>query len=338
LGHPERKAGIAGWLLISIIIYCALGAVAYASAFLLLQNGKAIDLPWIGSAQKKLYRAGMGPNTNNWVGQRECISDDPDLVYKPTPGTCGFKNIEFDTTLTFTSEGRNTGTRPPGTGIAVIGDSHSMGWGVNDLDTYAAVLQALTGRPVYNLAVAGYGTAREFIRLRKSGLVDKVDTIIIQYCNNDYHDNITFRDTPLEDLRERVARQFVTDQAMLQDRIGYITRGYWLSLKAPISSLADKLRRKNFGRHYGPFMEIVRKNADLLEGKRVIVFYSNPFGQKYRNYPEGPDADLPNLTFLDLGLDWNDHFMMDGHLSPVGHRNVAVRLSEHLHGVAVQPH
>ncbi|MFP5462523.1 MAG: CidA/LrgA family protein, partial [Gammaproteobacteria bacterium] len=49
---------------------------------------------------------------------------------------------------------------PAGTGIVVIGDSHAMGWGANDEETFAAQLQALSGRPVYNLGVASYGTAR----------------------------------------------------------------------------------------------------------------------------------------------------------------------------------
>ena len=66
------------------------------------------------------------------------------------------------------------------------------GMGVNDNDTFAALLEKIN-KPVYNLAVSGYGTPRELIRLEKSNLIDKVDTIIIQYCYNDYGENKNFR-------------------------------------------------------------------------------------------------------------------------------------------------
>lgn len=328
--HPDRKARIAGWSLIFLIIYAMLGAVVYVTSQLLLQNGRVSGAPWITSAQKKLYRAGISINRNNWLGQRECITDDADLIYKPATGECKFENVEFSTTLNFTDEGRDTGTKPPGTGIAVIGDSHAMGWGVNDQETFSSILQKLAKRPVYNLAVASYGTSREFIRLEKSGVLDKIDTVIVQYCNNDYHDNILFDSSSRKALHDKVFSQFEPAETTQLDRIGFIAQGYWLTLKAPFSSLADKLRRKNFMRHYEPFINIVRKHSDSLQGKRIIVFYSNPFGQKYRNYPEGADKQVPNVTFVDLGLDWNDHFKLDGHLSPAGHRNVALRLFEFL--------
>lgn len=34
----------------------------------------------------------------------------------------------------------------------------------------------------------------------------------------------------------------------------------------------------------------------------MIVFYANPYGQLYRNFPSGPDAMMPNVGFVDLGL------------------------------------
>ena len=50
-------------------------------------------------------------------------------------------------------------------GIAVLGDSHAMGWGVNDDETFSAVLEKKIDKPVYNLAVSGYGTIREFNKI-----------------------------------------------------------------------------------------------------------------------------------------------------------------------------
>ena len=77
--------------------------------------------------------------------------------------------------LTSRLEGRFTGIKPSGRGIAIVGDSHAMGWGVNDEETFAAVLQRIANRPVYNLGVGSYATERELIRLEKSGLLNQVD-------------------------------------------------------------------------------------------------------------------------------------------------------------------
>jgi hypothetical protein len=183
---------------------------------------------------------------------------------------------------------------------------------------------------VYNLGVASYGTARELIRLDKSGLVDQVDTVIIQYCNNDYNENLQFDSASRGQLHDKVFGQPRSEPASPPGKAKQIARGYWLTLKAPFSSLANKLRRKNFNRHYGPLLSAMRKHYDVLRGKRVIVFYSNPFGQKYRNYPSGPDPELPNVSFVDLGLDWTNYYRLDGHLTPAGHRRAAERLYRYL--------
>jgi hypothetical protein len=205
-----------------------------------------------------------------------------------------------------------------------------MGWGANDLETYAAHLQQLSGRPVYNLGVASYGTARELIRLEKSGVLDKVDTVILQYCNNDRSENRDFDSAERERLHELVfgdAAQATPEQG---SKLAYIARGYWLTLRAPFRSLAQELRRKDFGKHYDLLLPVLLKHRESLQGKRVIVFYSNPYGQKYRNFPSGQDAQMDNVYFADLELDSSLYRKLDNHLTPDGHRVAAEHLFEHL--------
>lgn len=325
-----NKTGKLGWSLLALIIYSTVAAVVYFSSLLLLQQGIMFDVPWFAAAQKSLYRAGMVKKASTWL-RPECITYDPDLIYKPVNGTCTFDDIEFSTTLAFTDTGRDTGVKPPGTGIAVIGDSHAMGYGVNDHETFSAQLQKLAGRPVYNLGVASYGTARELIRLEKSGVLEKVDTVIIQYCNNDYRENIDFDSALNRQLYEKITGQFKPDNPPPPDnRLRAIAHGYWLTLKAPFKSLADKLRRKNFMRHYDPFMAVIDRHYELLRSKHVIVFYSNSHGQRYRNYPAGKDERFSNIHFTDTGLDWSDHYILDNHPTPAGHRKIAEHLFNHL--------
>ena len=333
----RNRAHLIGWISLAIAAYAMIGAIVYTTSTILLHQGHVSDLPWLAAAQKKLHRAGLSPNTNNWLGQQDCIREDDDLVYIPANGTCLFNTFEFETSLTFTDEGRNTGPKPDGTGIAVIGDSHAMGWGVDDHETFSAVLQRLSARPVYNLGVASYGTSREFIRLKKSGVLDRVDTVIVQYCNNDYSENLQFDSASRKTLRQQFFDQFKQDRPQQTGNVLRTLKGYWLTLKAPISDLLERVRRKNFRRHYGPLLQIVDDHHDTLQGKRIIVFYSNPHGQRYRNYPAGTDARLPAVHFLELDLNWSDYYRLDGHLTPDGHRKAAEKLFYYLQTLDTAP-
>lgn len=333
----QIKTRLIGWVVLGLVAYATVGAVVYVASTILLHQGHVSSLPWLAAAQKKLHRGGMNPTANNWLGQPDCIREDDDLVYVPAIGTCRFDNTEFSTSLTFTPEGRSSGPKPDGMGIAVIGDSHAMGWGVNDQETFSAILQQLSGRPVYNLGVASYGTSREFIRLEKSGVLDKVDTVIVQYCNNDYSENLRFDTASRDALRQRVFGQFSQDRPQQTGNVMRILKGYWLTLRAPFSDLLERVRRKNFQRHYGPLLKIIGEHQDALQGKRIIVFYSNPHGQRYRNYPAGPDTRLPAVHFMEPGLNWSDYYRLDGHLTPDGHRKMAAKLFDYLQIPASAP-
>jgi GDSL-like Lipase/Acylhydrolase len=315
--------------------YCMLGAVVYLPSLLLLQKGILLHVPWVLAAEKSLAQDGFGNQASTWL-RPGCIEYDPMLIYKPVIGTCEFNEIEFSTSLTFTEQGRVTGDKPAGTGIAVIGDSHAMGWGVNDGETFAAWLQKLSGRPVYNLGVASYGTVRELLRLEQSGLADKVDTVIIQYCNNDLPENLRFDTDSKQQLYDRIFDQF-TPQAAARakaqphgSKLAFILKGYRTTLAAPFRALADRLRRKDFGPHYGPLVATIGKHAAVLHGKRVIVFYSNSRGQKYRNFPHGQDSVLPNVYFVDLDLAVGDYYNLDTHPTAAGQKKIAQRLFAYL--------
>jgi hypothetical protein len=323
----SRKARLVGGALFALVLYGTLSAVVYLASLLALQQGVRLDLPWFAATQKSLYRNGH-VSVSNWLSIPGCIEPDPELIYVPAIGTCTFDDIEFKTTLTFTAEGRETGPKPAGAGIAVIGDSHAMGWGANDEETFAAQLQALSGRPVYNLGVASYGTARELIRLQKSGVLDKVDTVILQYCNNDKSENLQFDSASKQALHDKV---FAPPQTPVQpNRLAQLADGYGYALAAPFRSLSERLRRKNFEPHYAALMTVLDKHRELLAGKRVIVFYANPYGQRYRNFPSGSDATMPNVEFVDLGLRPADHRKLDNHMTPAGHRKAAERLQTYL--------
>ncbi len=101
--------------------------------------------------------------------------------------------------------------KPPGTfRIACLGDSHTFGTGVGELETWPAQLQALcegagaAGRPVevMNWGVSAYDTTREVILLRARVLEFDPDLVILQYHVNDVspRDQIGWKPGPQDAL------------------------------------------------------------------------------------------------------------------------------------------
>ena len=126
------------------------------------------------------------------------------LIFIPEETSCEFKNFEYNTVLTFDKYGRYS-NHPieRGPGIAVLGDSHAMGWGVNDSETFSAILEGKIDKPVYNLAVSGYGTIRKLIRFEKFELANSVDTVIIQYTYNDWGENNSYKKNTPKEAKEK---------------------------------------------------------------------------------------------------------------------------------------
>ena len=105
---------------------------------------------------------------NIWQNKKECVEFDEVLLYKPSLG-CSFVNREFSTQLTFSEDGRagdNERKSPSNQAILLAGDSFTMGWGVNDNETFGRLIASQINVPVFNLGVSSYGTVREIMRVR----------------------------------------------------------------------------------------------------------------------------------------------------------------------------
>ena len=259
-----------------------------------------------------------------WQSHIECIEFDEDLIFVPKKTSCKFKNLEFDTQVTFDKFGRysnHTGKKAPG--IAVLGDSFAMGWGVNDDETFSALLEKKIDRPVYNLAVSGYGTIRELIRFKKSGLVNSVDTVIIQYCYNDWGENNYYKKNTFIEAKQKF------DSIENSKPISFVKKlrkSFRYSLKIPIEEIRKK-EDMDFDHHKKKLEEILI-NSEFLKNKRVIIFYANGYDMKFKNFPSKKSDQIENVEFTDLDLGEEHFFQIDGHLSTFGHEIIAEKLSK----------
>jgi hypothetical protein len=206
----QNGVKITGFAII-VSIVCSFLFIAFVLSIGLMTQYqvKVPNVELFTKIQRSFYLHGF---RNMWRYQEECAAGDAQLTYKPVIGNCDFVNLEFDTTLSFDADGRKN-SYPWDVGasrISVLGDSHAMGWGVNDDETFSAELQRLTGKRVYNLGVSSYATEREIERLLQLEALEDVDTIVIQYCDNDFRANLNY---PI-------------DRSMAQSRLESGRRGY----------------------------------------------------------------------------------------------------------------
>jgi len=112
----------------------------------------------------------------------------------------GFRHAAEAGTISVNEQGyrgREYGpVRAPGTvRILMLGDSIAFGPGVDDTETFSHLLDSpAEGREVVNLAVMGYGTDQQLLKLQREGLAFAPDVVVLHFClQNDFADNMLSR-------------------------------------------------------------------------------------------------------------------------------------------------
>ena len=218
--------------------------------------------------------------------------------------------------------------------IVVLGDSHAMGWGVKDDETFSYVLQNLSKQPVYNLAVSSYGTAREVIRLNLSKLIKKTDLIIIQYHENDLRENLEFSKLDKNSYKNifshiissEVPVNIIDAKPILIKKnlilnLKKVLREYKSSLRLVFTDFTGLFDKKGKEINFTPFYK------NLIENIKKIEYFDN--------FPEGYDSENPNVYFYNIfdsdltlnnKLDKKDFFYLDKHPNKNGHKKIGENL------------
>ncbi len=287
------------------------------------------------------------------------VAYDPELTYLLRPGPARFANREFDTSLAGNSAklprfvnrefdttlaGNSQGLRDDETSLErpdliVAGDSFSMGWGVEQDETYAQVLEQRTGLRVLNAAMSSYGTARQVILLERLDL-SAARAVVVQYFMNDFEENRAFVDsgytlavTPETEFLESV-RDFE-----LQTRY------------RPLDYLKAFLDRRS----YFPELETISPrivaetclrvlaSSDELGHLPILFLQIDPWGRFGHHDVVAPIAELlesepeysdlrSHMTLISLEgvFTEGDLFRLDPHLRPRGHEKVAAEIERAL--------
>ncbi|MEI7528979.1 MAG: hypothetical protein WCK76_08535 [Elusimicrobiota bacterium] len=121
-----------------------------------------------------------------------CAGYDGEVFYRLKPGKCTHEGLRFRNEYSINSLGVRDDERSlSAPEIISIGDSHAMGWGVDQEATYTQLLERRTGMTALNMGISSFGTAREMTFLKRADL-SRLKYLIIQYNDNDLEENLAY--------------------------------------------------------------------------------------------------------------------------------------------------
>jgi hypothetical protein len=268
----------------------------------------------------------------------DCARFDENLGYTLRPGNCVFSGNEFSNTYQVNNAGlRDDEMSLDHPLIIATGDSFAMGWGVDQEETYAQILERRTGRRVLNAAISSYGTAREMLALRKIP-TDKLRYLIIQYCENDHEENLSFY------LNGNALHTMSADQYRHYTALDALDKSYFPGkyLRMQIEKRLKEIRRPRHGTSkpvdlddVDLFINAVTQSGVNLNKVQLIVFAMNGrIADDNRTFPAAlkkkiaggsyPDY-IRRMIVLDLSdvLHEKNFYVLDDHMNRSGHEIVA---------------
>lgn len=277
----------------------------------------------------------------------ECARYDSHLTYTLKPGRCRFFNREFDVEFQINSLGvRDDELSLIAPEIIVIGDSHAMGWGVHQDETFAQLIERKTGMMVLNAAISSYATVRE-MKILEPVDATNLKYLIIQYSENDYEENKQYYDnnSVLPIMNEEGYKRIVVKRRASQYYFGRHTIGFSsVVIKDFIKDFVKKIGLKKTVRQLNVEVEIFINsliNSKInLDSVNIIVFEVNGPVENEENdsyfinslkneistgtYPDF----IKNIIAVDFstGLSEDKFFVLDGHITAHGHNFIAENL------------
>lgn len=330
--------------------------VAVNSAVLLvLLTATEASLAWLGTRStplgieildkiaRKLYWA----NLSYVQFEPDCARYDQQLGYTLRPGTCIFESALFTTEISVNSAGlRDDEASLNAPQIIVLGDSQAMGWGVENGQTFADHIEVETGARTLNAGVSSYGTARELLMLER---LDRrnLDTVIIQYSDNDAWENRTYLSTgTLEAMSQDTYQSLVESNAATTDGFGTylpaLIRVFRAEAAERTAASSDDTERDVKPLSDLPDQDVLLEILSTWEwdspAPRIILLEVNTGGRgggfmpALLSSPKFADLQSAGLEVVTLDtlsiLDADDYLFPDGHLNADGQRKIGLALAQ----------
>ena len=258
---------------------------------------------------------------------------DPDLFYTLNPGTTVNSNLEFSNTYKVNSQGtRDDEASLDFPEIIMLGDSHTMGWGVEQEETFSNILEQKTKKKILNTGIVSYGSAREYLMFKKLK-TDSCKTIIWQYCSNDMRENQSFVENANQlNISSEEEYQFKYKRNFLQAnyypfKFCFETLGHQFRRVLCHRQKFKNLPKVEFTKQVNNFFSIIKLLQKDFDGE-IIIFNlesydtTDEYFLAFKKYIE--ENRLEKIQLIDFSsiLDKEDYYIIDGHINVSGHQNV----------------
>jgi hypothetical protein len=324
-----------------IFIIVSLG-ISESMAFYLLNNPEKIPGSFLNA-----FRAYYTQHLRSTIQMEpECAIYDRELFYTLKPGKSTFKNLEFENTILVNSQGtRDDEESLSNPEIILLGDSFTMGWGVNQDSTFEKLLEKSLRKKVLNAGISSYGTVRELMLLNRIQK-DSLKVIVIQYHDSDLIENKEFRDTG-DTLIISSQENYESTSHNVRSRVKYFP-GKHTSLLFKFW-LKDKLGRmevrKPTGKDDAQYFINALKKSSIPGNVRIIVFEVASYGLQNNSFIAflndellaHPDLQL-NITTVNIqsNLTSTNYFRVDDHINASGHETIAELLTKSIIGMSMK--
>lgn len=274
-------------------------------------------------------------------------SVDPLIGWKLPPGrTIAETTPEYSVTYRSNRQGfrsRRDFSRPTRKRrVVLLGDSYTMGSGVEDDEVFAYLLERkLRKTQTYNLGIGGFGVDQMWLTLRHYGLELDPDLVILTFVRNDLPRALSAYRMGHDWLEKPVFRLVdgELEPMTLENRPGALTR--FVQRRSRLVELGRRLefslsRRFAVGATWmlnRALFERIRDDCEAAGVPLVAVYL--PINRRrpapvYRR--ELAELDIPLLDLSSRLPDDADrlYYPVDGHLNAAGHRFVADVLAKFL--------
>jgi hypothetical protein len=283
--------------------------------------------------------------------ETSCSEFDNEFFYRLKKNNqCTFSNIEFSNTIRTNSLGlrddEGSLTRPD---VICIGDSYTMGWGVEQAEAFPSLLEKSTGLKVLNAGMSSFGTVRELRQLSRLD-TSNCKWVVLQYCDNDVQEVKPYVDNNFQ-LQTSGAASYDTLVKRSEWNHAYYPGKTFFSVgmfkvKESIKGLMKK-GNQEFTIPSGTsmvtipesaklFAETLRKSAPLFHNRNLVILYAYEGGRKDTLFTQTLQQllatspyreELANTTVHILNtstmLSEAESFILDDHYNAAGHAKIA---------------
>jgi hypothetical protein len=315
------------------IITCLILAMILEGLVLMALNKPNLIPSFLLEPFRDYYRV----SDRNIIQVTDCGRYDSTLFYTLKPGTCQFENREFRVSNLINSMGlRDDEASLSFPSVIALGDSYTMGWGVQQDETFPQLLEQLTGMRVLNAGVSSYGTARE-TKLLERIATDSVKYLILQYHANDFDENEKLLSSNFRlPVRTEYAYDSLCDAIDQRQRYFPFKHLYGIARGFAKKAVARETGGASESREAQSFLQVL-KHAGIRPGIKIIVFNVDDYGKLTDDFTSTVDSLVRTPQFSDLSvrtlqissmLQESDYFKLDDHINAEGHRKIAAKIRD----------